>query len=344
MGRKATWFLLDKLLILFTIAVLCAAYACRYLPEAPLSGGWLLAGIAVPALFAVNSILLIWWLLRGRWFVALIPVAALVVGASDIANHLQPPAIHAPMECDLRIATLNVHAFQHDFSRGLSARRIASMLRDEQIDIACLQEVVVDADHPFDYIATRFSDYMPYYVRDLSMCCFSRHPILNHEYVRFPNSNQSYLRVDVQIGTRTVRLLSVHLQTSGLASARQRIRRDYQREMPIDTLYRLLTDNAVVRASQVATVRKVIDSSDLPLLVLGDFNDTPASPTYRTMSRGLTNAFRTAGHGWSGSFRDLLTIDYILYNDYFEATDCYVWRNDRLSDHAPVIAGVRFVR
>ncbi|MEG2366194.1 MAG: endonuclease/exonuclease/phosphatase family protein [Alistipes sp.] len=343
MGRKATLLLLDNLLVISTIMILAVTVICRSLPAAPISGELQLMLLVAPGLFALNAMLLLWWLLRRRWIVALIPLVALFVGASQIAPHVQPPHFQTPSPSDLRVATLNVHSFMQQPSRGLSVDRIAAMLRSERIDIACFQETVDDPEHPFNYLADRFADYMPYRVREEAMSCFSRYPILSHHYVQFPHSNQSFMSVDLRVGERTVRVLSVHFQSSGISISRRRIRHNYQREMPLDTLCRLLADNSALRATQVAMVQQVIDTTQLPLLVMGDFNDTPASYTYHAISRGLTNAFNSAGRGWSGSYRNLLTIDYIFHDTHFEATECYVWRDERLSDHSPILAGLRFV-
>lgn len=343
MGRKATLYLFSSLFVLFTAALLVAAVVCHRASLQPLTCGWIVAGLAAPVVFGLNLCLLVWWLVRRRWLVALMPFAALAVGASDMALLLRLPRFGDVPEGDLRVATLNVHGFQQEQTRGLTARSVAAALQQERVDVVFLQEALDDAEHPFAELASRFEDY-PYYVRELSMACFSRYPILDHQYVRFPDSNQSYLRVDMQVEGRPVRFVSVHLQSTGLSMARRRFRRDYGRGIPRDTLCRLLEENAAVRQEQIRTVRNVIDSTRMPLVVLGDFNDTPFSPAYRDMSRGLTDAFRTAGRGWGGTYRGLVRIDYILHNNGFEAVDCYVWRDKTLSDHDLVIAEVRFAR
>lgn len=344
MGRKATFYLLNTLLVLFTAATLIAAIVCRCASGGVLAYGWQWMALLAPILFVLNTFLFIWWLIRRRWWVALMPLAALVVGFGSLALFVRLPHFGTTAEGDLRIATLNVHGFHQNKSRSYSVSRVAAMLRDEQIDVACMQEVLDDAEHPFDSLALSFTNRMPHYVREQAMACFSRYPILGHRYIPFSGSNQACLCVDMQVGKRKVRLISVHLQTSGISSASQRFQRDYNRKIPLDTLHNIMTENASIRAAQVRIVRAVIDTSAMPVLIAGDFNDLPVSQTYRMMNEGFTDAFPAAGHGWGGSYRNLLRIDYILYNDYFEATNSYVWRAEELSDHEPVIAWLRFAR
>lgn len=62
----------------------------------------------------------------------------------------------------------------------------------------------------------------------------SRYPVLDHKYVRFADTNNDYLRADLLVGDDTVRLFSVHLQTSGIAQLRRRFRKDYNRDAPVE--------------------------------------------------------------------------------------------------------------
>ncbi len=84
----------------------------------------------------------------------------------------------------------------------------------------------------------------------------------------------------------------------------------------------------------------MVDSSPYPVLVTGDFNDTPASYSYRMMTKRLHDSFREAGNGFGATFRGILgvlRIDYVFYDDSFR---CVRFRTleDRLSDHKLVAA------
>lgn len=346
MGRKATLYLLGRLFVLFTAGALAAAVWCRIAAH-DADGGVclrLFAGIGVYALFLLNSCLLVWWLVRRKWLVALLPMAALAVGAQDVGQLVRAPHFGEHPEGDLRIATLNVHGFQNGPGRGIAARNVAEMLRAERIDIACFQEVIDDAEHPFDRLAAYFSDEYPYYVRSEEQAVFSRFPIDSHRYVRFTGGNQSCLGVDLRVCGRPLRVVSTHFQTSGIPEAARRIRRNYNRRMPLDTLCGVLEANAALRAGQVRIVRTLVEGASGAAVVAGDFNEIMVSDTYETLVDGLSDAFLTSGHGWGGTFGGGLRIDYILFNDWFAGADCYVVRDRDLSDHLPVVAALRFIR
>jgi len=85
-------------------------------------------------------------------------------------------------------------------------------------------------------------------------------------------------------------------------------------------------------------------SSPYPVILAGDFNDTPSSYTYREMKGALTDGFRRCGNGYGGTFRylgGLLRIDYIFYDDTFECVRYYM-PSETVSDHKVVIAELRF--
>ena len=81
-----------------------------------------------------------------------------------------------------------------------------------------------------------------------------------------------------------------------------------------------LTENNIVRASQVDTLAKMVAASPYPAIVCGDFNDTPVSYTIHKMTRDLSDVFREVGRGFSHTYRgffDMLRIDYIMCSSEF---------------------------
>ena len=95
----------------------------------------------------------------------------------------------------------------------------------------------------------------------------------------------------------------------------------------------------VQRAYQVDMLSEHIESSNYPVIVCGDFNDTPVSYTYRKLKSGLKDAFITAGTGLGTTYRGLvpyMRIDYIMHSGEFRAKHFQI-RKVEWSDHYPVV-------
>ena len=225
-----------------------------------------------------------------------------------------------------------------------TARAIAGMVNREQVDVLCLQEFMDSREFPADSIGKVFARRMPYFLHEGGAALASRYPVLDHKYVRFADTSNDYLRADLLVGGDTVRLFAVHLQTSGIAQLRHRFRKDYDRDAPVEQILGELEHNSSIRAGQVGEIRAEMDASPYPVILAGDFNDTPSSYTYRTMKGDMTDGFRDSGSGYGGTFRYLggvLRIDYIFYDDAFEGIRYYMPQED-VSDHKAVVAELRF--
>lgn len=345
MGRKAVFCLFHYLGIVFTGLLLAAAVVSwRSSFISPESGRfWASVAMLMPVILGLNFVALVWWLFSRRWGVALMPVAALALNLGYISAMVQLPDFGDPKPHDIRVATLNAFAFKRLGPTAVTAREIASVMKREKVDILCLQEFFDDRECPPDTIASFFASRMPYFVRKNGQAILSRYPILDHRYVQFPDSGNDYLQADLQIGDDTVRIFSVHLQTSGISSLRHRFRKDYNSEAPVDKVIGELERNSRIRAQQVREIRAVIDSTRYPVILAGDFNDTPSSYTYRKLKGDMTDGFQAQGNGFGGTFRYLggiLRIDYIFYDDGFAGVGYHIPADD-LSDHKAVIADLR---
>jgi hypothetical protein len=87
------------------------------------------------------------------------------------------------------------------------------------------------------------------------------------------------------------------------------------------------SDLAQGRMGAALQARAVLDRESLPepYLAIGDFNATPGAASVRAMFPGFTDAFRTAGCGWSGTFPrtfPLWRIDQALAGPGLEVQSC----------------------
>ena len=94
----------------------------------------------------------------------------------------------------------------------------------------------------------------------------------------------------------------------------------------------------VLRAQQVKTIRRYIEESPYHIIICGDFNDAPASYSYRQLRKGLKDAFVCSGTGVGRTYIGELPsfrIDYIFHSRGFESYN-FKTIDFRYSDHLPV--------
>jgi endonuclease/exonuclease/phosphatase (EEP) superfamily protein YafD len=99
-----------------------------------------------------------------------------------------------------------------------------------------------------------------------------------------------------------------------------------------------------LRADEVRALRELLAEETLPLLVVGDLNATRDNWAYRQLARGLTDAFRTGGRGWGGTYRSdlpLVRIDHALVDPGLEVVRAHI-PDVRFSDHRPLVVRLRW--
>jgi vancomycin resistance protein VanJ len=105
---------------------------------------------------------------------------------------------------------------------------------------------------------------------------------------------------------------------------------------------RLIDANNILRDTESRVVRRWIDSTTPPRIVLGDFNLPVESVIWRRYWDDLSDAFDAAGNGWG--FTKLngwieVRIDHVLVDDQLKVVGAHVG-DDWGSDHLPFIAEI----
>ena len=102
---------------------------------------------------------------------------------------------------------------------------------------------------------------------------------------------------------------------------------------------------AAKRAPQAEAVNEYIESHrQYPIIVCGDFNDSPISYSRRTIAQGLHDCFEETGKGIGLSYNQkgfFVRIDHILCSDHFEPQKCEIDSEMDASDHYPMLCWVK---
>ena len=110
------------------------------------------------------------------------------------------------------------------------------------------------------------------------------------------------------------------------------------------SVIRKLVNGFMSRTEITELLLKKLPDDKLPIVICGDFNDTPMSYTYYRMTRGRQDAFVRGGSGLGATYSylwPLLRIDYVLFPDEYKVGDCEVHKV-KFSDHYPVVAEINF--
>jgi endonuclease/exonuclease/phosphatase family metal-dependent hydrolase len=295
---------------------------------------------------AINLVLLVYWLIRFRCWVW-VPVIALAANYQFILAMFNPlPHSGGYAGPELRVLTYNVHYFGGEIT-GFSAKEFKEIMDEKKIDVACFQEYVGNGDFTYEDLHNTYSPLFPYVFQskeDMSKVIYSRYPILQAKLIKFPKTNNGAVWADIDVNGRTVRVINVHMQTTTINRMKRDIGKaqaahDEEREQMLYMTFKdNLMHNLVTRSRQARAVAHLVDTTSCPVVLCGDFNDTPGTFTYEKLKGRLEDGFMKAGHGYGATFKEfynLMRIDYIFHSPELQAVD-YKTIPFEMSDHNPV--------
>ena len=345
---------------LLFVLMLLISYLAPYVSPARF---WPLAffGLAYPVLLAVNLLFVILWLLLWKRYIW-ISLIAVAIGISHVLSFMQ---FHlrdtgAAPGSALKVLSFNVHNLY-----GVTQKqnpeivsRVFDFLIRQHPDILALQEL--DIKNADTTVLTRIASatrarnifYRNYYEtreqkRINALAIFSRFPIIRNGYFRLNERAVFGIFTDVVIRGDTFRVFSLHLESyhfgrqdySFYEQLTEKETEQFKLGEGSMKIFAKLRKAFVIRAQQAEVVKRSIEESPYPVIVCGDFNDTPVSYTYHELTGTLDDSFKKAGKGlfgntFAGNFPSF-RIDYILFNRTFRAYDYQKYQVE-LSDHYPV--------
>ncbi len=311
---------------------------------------WIAAlfGIAYPYILIVNLVFIVMWIFVRIKF-ALISLFVILAGFNQIGNYLKFYGKQTDKP-GIKIISYNVKYFSgaDDFPNKENADHILDYLRQCNADIICLQEVRLNKRQIFDVANSKLPQINHLQLAHSShaggQVTFTRFPIANMGEIRFKNSGNMIIYTDMIINSDTVRVYNCHLQSYRLKTAEiNRIDslnfdNNNESKAKLKALAKKFRDAVIKRAEQAATLREHLNQCKYPVIVCGDFNDTPVSFTYRTVRGDLKDSFTESGKGTANTYNGKLPsfrIDYILYSPKFTSYNFAVSTLNH-SDHYPV--------
>lgn len=344
--------------ILFAVLLISTFLSVYVSPET----SWVFAfiGMAYPFVLIINIAFVIFWILFKKWLF-IISLICILAGWNSFEKFIQfrfKKPDSSVVHHSVKLLTYNVRLFNYyKWHNDAEAwKKIIQYIEKEDPDIVCFQEFLtipggeLDLDNlkkllsflPYSHV--NYTHRIPGKI-SLGLATFSKFPIIRKEKYDFNKSLNGTIISDIVSGNDTFRIYNCHLQSI-------RFRKDYSNL--VDSLLFNYSDKQlnelkdvslqmrqafIQRAGQVDILERHIKSSPYPLIVCGDFNDTPISYTYYKLSKNLKDAFVQSGTGTGTTFRGnfpYVRIDYVLFSEPFNATYYHTDKVD-WSDHYPVL-------
>jgi endonuclease/exonuclease/phosphatase family metal-dependent hydrolase len=333
---------------LLAVIALLISYAAIYIPPDTF---WIpaLFGLAYPFLLGSNLFFVVLWLfLKSKNF--LFSFICILIGWSFIGTYFQAKA-KTNAGAGIKILSYNVGHFLGNDSKSVdkNSKAIVSFLIEENADIICLQETRIGWKNVFKLseVVKKIESIKHYqYARSSNsygMVTLTHYPIVNMKEVRFENSRNMAIYTDVLIDSDTVRIFNVHMQSYRIDPKKYSIIESpgFTEEEDIEEVKEMgakFKQGFKLRAKQARDIRKIIDKTPYPVILCGDFNDTPTSFAYKQLSEKLNDAFVQSGKGFGQTYVGKLPsfrIDYILHGNDFDSYN-FETLDFEYSDHLPV--------
>ena len=347
--------LVYKFIVLINIVAilpLLLAYVSIYISPAKI---WFPAffGLAYPYFLVLNILFVIFWIYHKKW-VLLLSLGIILLGWNYFGNTFQVnfKNVEHVQGSTFKLLSYNVRLLdKYNWSNDKNTpQNLVDYIYDEKADIICLQEVPGKRNNKPDLkllskvVKGNKYNYSSNKKSNIGVITISKYPIISKGTIQFKNSNNVGIYTDLKINNITYRVYNVHLQSIYLDPSAYKLldSLDFQQKKrnlkEAGDILSHLKKAYKLRAEQADEIARHIDQSPFPVIVTGDFNDTPVSYSYHTISKGLCDAFIESGSGISNTYIGKFPsfrIDYILHTNALRSTN-YEVEHVKYSDHYPI--------
>lgn len=340
-----------------TLSVLLLWLSCALVYISPDKVGYLaLLPLAFPLLLIGTGGMVVLLLLFSRkltWIALLGLLVCLPFVRTYAPINLPSPA---PKQ-SIKVMSWNVFAFWgKDLTRKVGNKTVSptvEYIAEHHPDIVCLQEAYDDTPGFMRrYLRPALRPHLPYYsftrTGDSGLVCMSHYKIIKKEVITQVHNNGAVAYWMERGQEDTLLVINAHLRSMGLSGTDRKIFHEgvtgkgEKAMLPtFERMIRKLKDATQSRGKMADAVAQFIaQHQHLPLIVCGDFNDTPISYTRYKVAEGLTDAYRSTGNGYGRSFRKdaiLVRIDHMLCSKDVRPFGCYIDKGTLRSDHYPIV-------
>lgn len=318
-------------------------------------------GLAYPVFLIGNLFFIFIWLLLGkRYFI--LPLLLILLGWNHFQRHYQfrGEELDTKAEYPIKILSYNVKNLANS-NYGIENKTLREsvfhFLKREQPKILCLQEFLLparDTAKVLDYLKREIDLAYLFYnnyrqeTREIDgLIIFTNYPVINKGSVAIDEEHIFAIFVDLVMADDTFRVYNVHYESIRFRDQDYEFVSDLTDDGQTEQKFSEGSINILnklrrafkKRGMQVDILSYHMKNSPYPIILCGDFNDTPSSYVYRETSGDMKDAFMESGAGYNNTYAGALPplrIDYILCNPQFEIYDYQTHNDFKQSDHYPI--------
>lgn len=320
-------------------------------------------GLAFPFLFALNFIVILYWIIQFKP-AFIFGFIALLISIPTLLRYVQ---LSVPTKTynakPLKVTSYNSMLFDlYNWTSNKETRsKILSNLSDINPDILCLQEFYTsEQKNDYNNVESLKQLYKEGYyhteftitLRELDhwgIATFSKYPIIKKGKIIFnTTSNNMCIYSDIVVNKDTFRVYNVHLQSVSFSKKDNQFledvissERETENEMgKSKIILRRLKRAFLKRTMQVDMIKMHMKTCPYKIILCGDFNETAASYSYEQLTENLNDAFIEKGLGFGITYAGKwpqFRIDYILHD---KSIKCIKYEKDdeTFTDHYPITA------
>jgi len=357
------FFLTVNVIVLVLFLVACLA------PFVSPERWWPISFITLlfPALLLILILFFFCWLLFDYKYI-LLPLLGIVIGWKSITAFIAFNLPTTKKQFASPVGSINVMSYNvsqfglyREKDSKYNRQAMFALIKKQSLDVVCFQDFYTsekkndfnnredisrEMQLPYRFFSSDFNrDGMQHW----GSIIYSRYPIIKSDKLKMSSGplSESLIYADIVKEEDTIRIINMHLASYRFNERDYRFIEKIKKQedsglVATRNIIEKMRDAYVGRSRQADIVGAFIKTSPYPVIVCGDFNDTPASYTYFTIRGSMQDAFLKKGSGIGRTFGGLaptLRIDYIFTDNSFNINSFRKINSD-LSDHYPVIANL----
>jgi endonuclease/exonuclease/phosphatase family metal-dependent hydrolase len=325
--------------------------------------GFAFLGLFYSFLLFVNLLFIVFWaFMRSKRL--LISLLTVLIGWSFLTSFFQisfNKKVIDHNKQDIKVLTYNVRVFNRwnwSKEKNLGMKTI-NYIKKTGSDIVCLQEFYSDESNgknTVDSIKVNSklkNAHISYATRNNKtfnhgIATFTSYPIVEKGKVKLKQDENFCIYTDLQIDKDTVRVYNLHLESIHLGYDDYHLIENINNTDTINvrgirSILSKLKRGYTKRARQADVIAAHIETCQYPVIICGDFNDTPVSYVYKRLTKRMLDTFQESGNGIGSTYINKYStfrIDFVLHSANLLS---FNHRTPRIefSDHYPVLCSLK---